>query len=79
MKTILCVICAGLFISAAAYPAHAAAKEEQPLVKIALAEKNCRNQMHGSLIRQGCILHILIRCGAFTSQGIQREEANSES
>ncbi|WP_404841536.1 putative glycoside hydrolase [Bacillus velezensis] len=39
MKTILCAICAGLFISAGAYPAHAAAKEEQPLVKIALAEK----------------------------------------
>lgn len=39
MKTIFCAICAGLFISAAAYPAHAAVKEEQPLVKVALAEK----------------------------------------
>ena len=39
MRTILCAIAAGLFFSAGAYPAQAAVKEEQPLVKVALTEK----------------------------------------
>ena len=79
MRTILCAIAAGLFFSAGAYPAQAAVKEEQPLVKVALTEKELPKANDRFAYPSGLHFTHPDKVGAFTLQGIQREAANFRS